>query len=160
MIVKIKKLDRELPTPKYQTEGSVGFDIYASNNLIVEPGKVGLVKNGFSIELPKGYEAQIRPRSGLALKNKVTVLNTPGTIDSDYRGEVCTIIINHSDEPFFVKKRDRIAQMIIKKVEIADLHEVNELSETERGAGGFFPRSYRSCTPSPGCPYRHAWGNG
>jgi dUTP pyrophosphatase len=105
--------------------------------LVIKSGEVKLVKTGISIALEKGFEAQVRPRSGLALKNGITVLNTPGTIDSDYRGEVCVIVINHSKVDFTVTRGMRIAQMIIAKYEQAKIEEVENLDETSRGAGGF-----------------------
>ena len=126
--------------PKYQTEGSAGMDVYAlipEGETYLLSGERKLIKTGIFIELPKGYEAQIRPRSGLALKEGVTVLNSPGTIDSDYRGEVGIILINHSDKKFTVKNGDRICQMIIAKYETVEWEIVNQLDNTQREAGGF-----------------------
>lgn len=140
-ILKIKKLDnhQELSLPKYETSGSAGLDLTAaiSEDLIIKPNKSALIKTGIAIALETGFEAQIRPRSGLALKNGITVLNSPGTIDSDYRGEIGVILINHSDEDFIVKRAMRIAQMVIVKYEQADIKEVDELDDTVRGSGGF-----------------------
>jgi dUTP pyrophosphatase len=125
--------------PSYSTILSAGMDICANLEEPVEikPLKRALIKTGLFIELPKGFEAQIRPRSGLALKSGVTVLNTPGTIDADYRGEVGIILVNLSDETFIVRDGERICQMIISKHETVEWEEVNDLSATDRGSGGF-----------------------
>jgi dUTP pyrophosphatase len=140
-ILKIKKLDNSqgLALPKYETSGSAGMDLLAGINedIIIKPHESKLIKTGIAIALEKGYEAQIRPRSGLALKNGITVLNTPGTIDCDYRGEICVILINHGKDDFIVSKGMRIAQMVISKYEQAEIVEVNDLDETLRGKGGF-----------------------
>ena len=137
MIKIVNKSDN--PLPKYSTEHSAGMDIraYCQEAISIMPLKRALVKTGLFIQLPEGYEAQIRPRSGLALKNGISVLNTPGTIDSDYRGEVGIIIVNLSDEPFVINSGDRIAQMIISKYEKAETMEVETLDMSERGEGGF-----------------------
>jgi len=140
--VEIKRLDPafdDLPLPRYMTPGSVGADLYAalSEPLTLSPGKRVLVPSGIAIAVPNGYEAQVRPRSGLAWKNGVTVLNTPGTIDSDYRGEVKVILINLGEEDFIIQRGERIAQMIIAPIAIAEWQQVAELSETSRSAGGF-----------------------
>jgi dUTP pyrophosphatase len=129
----------EHPLPSYQTEGSAGMDIYASvkNNIIINPLERVLIPTGLFIALPKGYEAQIRPRSGLAIKQGLTCLNTPGTIDSDYRGEINVILINLSNEVQTIKNGDRIAQMVIAKYEIGEWDLVDSLDETSRGSGGF-----------------------
>ncbi len=129
----------EHPLPSYQTEGSAGMDIYASvkNNIIINPLERVLIPTGLFIALPKGFEAQIRPRSGLAIKQGLTCLNTPGTIDSDYRGEINVILINLSNEVQTIKNGDRVAQMVIAKYEIGDWNLVESLDETERGSGGF-----------------------
>ena len=136
--IQIKNLSNN-PLPEYKTNGSVGMDLqaYLNDSVILHPGCRMLVPTGIKIGLPEGYEAQVRPRSGLALKNGITCLNTPGTIDSDYRGEIGVILINHSAHPFTINPGDRIAQLVINKVEIADFVEVEELSDTERGEGGF-----------------------
>ena len=139
--IKIKKLEnlKELPLPKYETQGSAGMDLLAAidETIIVKPGEVKLVKTGIAIALEEGYEAQVRPRSGLALKNGVTVLNSPGTVDSDYRGEVCVILINHSKVDFTITRGMRIAQMVISKYKQAKIEVVESLDDTARGAGGF-----------------------
>ncbi|MGI5913681.1 MAG: dUTP diphosphatase [Bacteroidales bacterium] len=127
------------PLPSYSTILSAGVDLRANidKEIVLEPLKRVLVPTGLFIQLPEGYEAQIRPRSGLAIKHGVTVLNTPGTIDSDYRGEICVILVNISDETFTVKDGERICQMVIAKHETVDWVVVDSLQETERGAGGF-----------------------
>ena len=123
----------------YATTQSAGLDLRANNDepITIEPGKFKLVKTGLFIALPVGYEAQIRPRSGLALKKGITVLNAPGTVDADYRGEVGAILLNCGDEPFVVEKGERIAQMVIARHEQAEFDFVEELDETERGSGGY-----------------------
>ena len=140
-ILKIKKLEnyQGLDLPKYETAGSAGMDLLAAidEDLVIKPGEVSLVKTGIAIALEPGYEAQVRPRSGLALKKQLTVLNSPGTIDSDYRGEICAILINHSKEDFVINRGMRIAQMVIAKYEQAQIEEVESLDETVRGEGGF-----------------------
>ncbi len=140
-ILKIKKLDNSqgLNLPKYETSGSAGMDLLAgiSEDIVIKSHESKLIKTGIAIALENGYEAQIRPRSGLALKNGITVLNTPGTIDCDYRGEICVILINHGKEDFVVTRGMRIAQMIISRYEQAEIIEVNDLDETLRGKGGF-----------------------
>lgn len=125
--------------PKYQTELSAGMDLYANIDepITLNPLERTLVKTGLFISLPKGYEAQIRPRSGLAFKNGITVLNTPGTIDADYRGEIGVILVNLSSQDFTINDGDRIAQMVIAKHETAIWEEVENLDETNRGEGGF-----------------------
>ena len=125
--------------PKYQTELSAGMDLYANIDepITLKPLERTLVKTGLFISLPKGYEAQIRPRSGLAFKNGITVLNTPGTIDADYRGEIGVILVNLSSQDFTINDGDRIAQMVIAKHETAIWEEVENLDETNRGEGGF-----------------------
>ncbi len=132
---------RGLKLPEYQSEDAAGFDLMAavpeSSPLTIQPRDRVLVPTGFAMQLPPGYEAQVRPRSGLALKHGITVLNTPGTIDSDYRGEVGVILINHGNEAFQVNRGDRIAQMVIKPVVQASLRMVGEIDETLRGEGGF-----------------------
>jgi len=137
--IQIKKLSNTVSTPKYETPGSSGMDIAAhiENNLIINPGEKALVATGFSIAIPRGYEVQIRPRSGLAAKKSITVLNSPGTIDADYRGEIKVILINLGKEKFVVKNGERIAQMVVCPVDQANLDEVKELSDTARGSDGF-----------------------
>jgi dUTP pyrophosphatase len=139
MILKIINKSHH-PLPKYETQYSAGLDLKAflpEGPITLEPLQRGLVKTGLFIELPVGYEAQVRPRSGLALKKGITFLNSPGTIDADYRGEICVILINLSQEPFVINDGERIAQMVVARHEQAELVQVEELSETERGAGGF-----------------------
>ena len=135
MDIKIAKLNPEAELPKYKTDGASGMDLYSIESAEINPGEIKIVKTGIAIEIPKGYEGQVRPRSGLAVKG-ITVVNTPGTIDSDYRGEIMVILTNLGKEKFVVNKKDRIAQLIINKYEKANLVEVKELSNTERGKGG------------------------
>ena len=123
--------------PSYQTAGAAGMDVRAAAARLLEPGQTLLVPSGFSMELPEGFEAQLRPRSGLALKYGITLLNSPGTIDHDYRGEVGVILTNLGREPFQVNPGDRIAQMVIARVERAHIEVAESLSETVRGSGGF-----------------------
>ncbi|HWI55269.1 MAG TPA: dUTP diphosphatase [Desulfobacteria bacterium] len=128
-----------IPLPQYMTHGAAGMDLYAAveGTEIIHPGEIKLVSSGISIALPEGYEAQIRPRSGLALKHGITMVNTPGTIDSDYRGEIGLILTNLGQAPFVIKRGDRIAQMVINKVARADFVEVEDLDQTDRSTGGF-----------------------
>jgi len=127
------------PLPFYSTEQSAGMDLcaYLIEPVIIKPMERALIPTGLFIEVPDGYEAQVRPRSGLAIQNGITVLNSPGTIDADYRGEVKVILINLSNEPFAIQNGDRIAQMVIAKYEKIMLNQVEQLSTTERGSGGF-----------------------
>ncbi|WP_084581548.1 dUTP diphosphatase [Sphingomonas azotifigens] len=126
-----------LPLPRYATEGAAGMDVVAAEDLTLAPGARHAVATGFAMAIPAGYEVQVRPRSGLALKHGVTCLNTPGTIDSDYRGEVKVILANLGSEDFAIARGDRIAQLVPAPVQHADLDEVASLDETARGAGGF-----------------------
>lgn len=126
-----------LPLPSYATGGSAGLDLRADEDVVVAPGERKLVPTGLAIELPEGYEAQVRPRSGLALKHGLTMVNAPGTIDTDYRGEVGVILINHGQERVHLPRGERIAQLVIARYERVEICEVLQLSETERGAGGF-----------------------
>ena len=138
--MKIKIINRSKhKLPEYSTEHAAGMDIRANldEDIVLEPMKRALVKTGLFVEIPVGYEAQIRPRSGLAIKKGITVLNSPGTIDADYRGEVCIILINLSDEDFVIKDGERICQMVITKHEKAEWINVEVLVDTERGSGGF-----------------------
>jgi len=137
MRVNIMRVDKELPLPSYAHDGDAGVDLYSSEDYVLKPGETKLISSGIKIEVPKEYEAQIRPRSGLALKNSVTVLNTPGTIDHQYRGIVGIILINHGKNDFQIKKGERIAQMVFNKIESVDFQELEELSDTKRGDGGF-----------------------
>ena len=127
------------PLPAYATPQSAGMDLRANIDepITLKPMERKLIPTGLHIALPAGYEAQVRPRSGLALKKGITVLNSPGTIDADYRGEICVILINLSNEPFVINDSERIAQMVIARHEQAEIVEVQELSDTERGTGGF-----------------------
>lgn len=134
--VKVKKLVPEAIMPKYAKDGDAGADICAVNSAFIPAGGTHIVKTGLSIELPDGYEAQIRSRSGLAAKKSVFVLNSPGTIDCGYRGEICVILHNAGSEDFVIEVGDRIAQMVIKKVNQFNFVEVDELSNSERGEGG------------------------
>ena len=135
----IKRLSKEVFLPKYETNGSSGMDLAANINSIIniEPGNTAIIPTGLALSIPKGFEVQIRPRSGLAAKQKISVLKTPGTIDADYRGEIKVILINLGPEPFKVEKGLRIAQMVVCPIVQAQLKEVDDLSETERGKGGF-----------------------
>tara|TARA_X000001036_G_scaffold25576_1_gene21321 strand:+ start:857 stop:1291 length:435 start_codon:yes stop_codon:yes gene_type:complete len=133
----IKRLSKEVSLPKYETSGSSGMDLASNMNTNIDPGKIAIIPTGLSLSIPKGFEVQIRPRSGLAAKQKVTVLNTPGTIDADYRGEIKVILINLGHDIFRIEKGLRIAQMVVCPIIQAQLKEVNELNETERGKGGF-----------------------
>jgi len=135
--LKVKKLNMEAQIPMYAHEGDSGMDVYSIDDKIIRPGETTLIHTGIQIELPKDTEAQIRPRSGLALKNSITVLNTPGTIDEGYRGEIGVILINHSKIDFKVEKGMRIAQMVIKPTLKVNVIETTEMSNTERGEGGF-----------------------
>ena len=128
------------PMPAYETQNSAGMDLRAylpEGPITLEPMQRALVPTGLFMEIPEGYEGQVRPRSGLAIKSGITVLNSPGTIDADYRGQVCVILINLSDKSFVINSGDRIAQLIIARCEQAEPVQVETLSETERGAGGF-----------------------
>jgi dUTP pyrophosphatase len=137
--IQIKKLSTSVSIPKYETSGSSGMDIAAQieKNIIINPGEKAIVTTGFAVSIPRGYEVQIRPRSGLAAKKNITVLNTPGTIDADYRGEIKVILINLGKEIFVIENGERIAQMVVCPIVQANLEEVKELSDTERGSGGF-----------------------
>lgn len=135
--IKVKILHPQAVIPRYQSDEAAGFDLHAVEPCIIEPQRRAVVKTGIAIALPKGYELQVRPRSGLALKHGVTVLNTPGTVDSDYRGELMVILFNSDKEPFSVSVGDRIAQAVVKEILQADFLQVDELDETLRGSGGF-----------------------
>ena len=135
----IKRLSKNVALPKYETEGSSGLDLAANidKQIRILPGKSEIIPTGLAVAIPKNFEIQIRPRSGLAAKSQISVLNTPGTIDADYRGELKVILINLSDKVFVVEKGLRIAQMVLCPVVKATLKEVTELENTERGSGGF-----------------------
>jgi dUTP pyrophosphatase len=137
--VEVKRLahGEGLPLPRYATEGAAGMDVVSAEDVVLEPGKRLAVATGLSMAIPQGYEIQVRPRSGLALKYGVSVPNTPGTIDSDYRGELKVIMINHGDEPFVIARGERVAQLVLAPVTLAEWREVGALSETQRGEGGF-----------------------
>ena len=137
--VLVKKLNPKVELPKYKTEGSSGMDLKAliENPIIIKPQSYVLIPTGLSIAIPEDTEIQIRPRSGLAAKSSISVLNTPGTIDSDYRGEIKIILFNHGKEEFTVNNGDRIAQMILMPVLKAEFEEIKELPKTVRGSGGF-----------------------
>ena len=135
--IKILKLHPDAVIPEYKTLGSAGADLVSVQDIDIQPRKVGIVDLGFSVSFPPGYEIQIRPRSGLAAAFAVTVVNTPGTIDSDYRGPMKVLLINHGDEVFEVRKGDRVAQMVLNEIHQARFQELEELDTTERGQGGF-----------------------
>ncbi|MDR1000237.1 MAG: dUTP diphosphatase [Clostridiales bacterium] len=128
----------DLPLPKYMTPYAAGMDVYANvkKDTVIHPGEIMIVPLGFHMALPRGYEAQIRPRSGLAFKHGISMPNSPGTIDADYRGEVCVLLINYGHEPFTIHRGDRIAQMVINQIAAPVFTEVDELPQTERGANG------------------------
>lgn len=140
-VVSFKKLEhaKELPLPSYESAYAAGMDLRAAlqEPFELKPARRALIPTGLKMALPEGYEAQIRPRSGLAYRNGITMLNTPGTIDADYRGEVKVLAVNLGQEPFTIEHGDRIAQMVISPVVQGDVKEVDELPETERGSGGF-----------------------
>lgn len=141
MRIKITKFNKDIDcvVPKYATDDSAGMDLSSASaeTIVLKPREYKLIPTNLIFEIPKGYEAQVRPRSGLALKFGITVLNSPGTVDADYRGEVKVLLINHSDKDFEVKYGDRIAQLIIAKYEKANLEFDDNISETERGTGGY-----------------------
>jgi dUTP pyrophosphatase len=131
--------DADLPLPRYMTPKAAGMDLYAAieNELLLAPGQIALIPTGLAMALPDGYEAQIRPRSGLAVTHGIGIINSPGTIDSDYRGEIKIALINFATSPYTIRRGDRIAQMIIAKVYRAEIQIVSALAETSRNAGGF-----------------------
>jgi len=137
----VKRTDdaQDLPLPKRQTLAAAGMDLHANIHepLCIKKGKRALIPTGIKIALPIGYEAQVRPRSGLAFNFGVTVLNTPGTVDADFRGELCTLLINHGEEDFIVRRGDRIAQLVVAKVEMIEFIETEELPDSLRGTGGY-----------------------
>jgi dUTP pyrophosphatase len=141
LVVHITQLENSsgMPIPRYQTEHSAGVDLYAAveNEAVIDAGTWKLVPTGIAIAIPEGYEGQVRPRSGLALKHGIGMLNAPGTIDADYRGEISVILFNFSETPYPIRRGDRIAQLVFTKVEKAAFVKVDTLSETVRGAGGF-----------------------
>ena len=135
----IKRLSKNIPLPKYETDGSSGMDLAADvkANIEIKPGKTKIIPTGLTVSIPKNFEIQIRPRSGLAAKNQISVLNTPGTIDADYRGELKVILINLGNNSFVVEKGLRIAQMVLCPIIKANIKEVETLENTKRGSGGF-----------------------
>jgi len=135
----IKRLSKNIPLPKYETDGSSGMDLTANieNNVEIEPGKSAIIPTGLAVCIPQNFEIQIRPRSGLAAKNQISVLNTPGTIDADYRGEIKVILVNLGEKVFIIENGLRIAQMVLCPVIKATLKEVDTLEDTKRGSGGF-----------------------
>ena len=139
LLIQVREDCKDVPLPKYMSEHASGMDLCAAvtEPVVLNPGERYLVPAGFHMALPPGYEAQVRPRSGLAIKHGIIVVNAPGTIDADYRGEVKVILANIGDEPFTVNRGDRVAQMVIQPVMQADLQAVDELPESERGHGGF-----------------------
>ena len=138
-ILQIKKLHPQVQLPKYQTKGSAGLDLQAniSQPMVIKAGEIVLVPTGLAIALQEGYEAQVRPRSGLALKHGITVLNSPGTIDADYRGEIKVLLINHGSETFEINDGERIAQLLVAQHAIVSWQEASTLNNTERGEGGY-----------------------
>ncbi|MCJ7595147.1 MAG: dUTP diphosphatase [Desulfobacterales bacterium] len=139
--IKVKKLgeQQDIALPTYETEGSAGMDLRAAvkGEVTLRPGEIRLIPTGLAVSIPRGWEAQIRPRSGLALRHGIGMVNSPGTIDSDYRGEIGLVVINWGEEPFTIKRGDRIAQMVITSVTRVDMVEVDDLDQTQRGDGGF-----------------------
>ena len=137
--VLIKRLSNNVELPKYETNGSSGMDLSANidKQIKIEPGKTSIIPTGISLAIPENFEIQIRPRSGLAAKNQISVLNTPGTIDADYRGEIKVILINLGKKTFLIEKGARIAQMVLSPIEKAKIREVENLEKTKRGSGGF-----------------------
>ena len=136
-ILKFKKLNDDAIIPMYSHKEDAGMDLFSTEEIVIPSGSWGLVKTGISIELPHGYEAQVRSKSGLALKSGIFVLNSPGTVDENYRGEVCVILMNVSKVDYKVEKNQKIAQMVINKVEHLEIALVDEMSKTSRGEGGF-----------------------
>jgi dUTP pyrophosphatase len=139
IVIRLRRLPNgdHLPLPGYATAGAAGMDVVAAESLTLAPGARAAVATGFAIAIPDGYEVQVRPRSGLALKHGITCLNTPGTIDSDYRGEIKVILINLGDAPFAIARGERIAQLVPAPVQRASLALVDDLDDTARGSGGF-----------------------
>ena len=137
MQLRIRRLVDSATIPRYAHPGDAGLDLYAASRTVIAPGETAIVSTGIAIELPEGTEAQVRPRSGLASRHAVTVLNAPGTIDEGYRGEVGVILINHGCEPFRVEPGMRVAQLVVQRRLVVDINEVDALTDTERGTGGF-----------------------
>ncbi len=139
--IKLNNLNSIIPTKA--TVGSAGYDIFSSEDKVLMPGKFDSISTGISIELPEGYEAQVRPRSGLAFKHGVTVLNSPGTIDSDFRGEIKVLLINHSEKEFYIERGMRIAQLIVSSLVSLSFVTIDSLSDSNRGIGGFGSTGYK-----------------
>ena len=137
MKLKIKKLNPEAILPSYAHKGDAGMDLFSIKDYILKPGERVFIETGLAFEIEEGYEIQIRPRSGLALKYGLSIVNSPGTVDSGYRGPINIILINHGQETFTVNKGDKVAQAVLNKIEKAEIEEVSELSESQRGDGGF-----------------------
>lgn len=135
-MIKIKKLSEDAILPSYARYGDAGMDLSSCENAILKPGERKFIPTGLAFEIPYGTELQIRPRSGLAIKKGISIVNSPGTLDYGYRGELGIILINHGEEDFIINKGDRIAQAVLNRIEIAEIEEAEELSETERGEGG------------------------
>lgn len=135
--IKFQKISKDAVIPEKAHKSDAGLDLYSVEDKVIKPGKFGIVKTGLKMSMPNNYEAQIRPRSGLAAKKGVTVLNTPGTVDAGYRGEVGIILINHSDSEFKIQKADRVAQMVISKLSRFSIKEVSNLVKSDRDEGGF-----------------------
>ncbi|MBU1052940.1 MAG: dUTP diphosphatase [Proteobacteria bacterium] len=131
--------DADIPLPCYMTPNSAGMDVYAclAKDVVVKPGDIALIPTGFAVSIPEGFEIEIRPRSGLAVNHRIGLINSPGTIDSDYRGEIKIAVINHGNKDYTFKRKDRIAQMLLKRVYQAKIELVESLEETKRGTGGF-----------------------
>ncbi|EHJ61563.1 dUTP pyrophosphatase [Novosphingobium pentaromativorans US6-1] len=137
MPIKVLPHGEGLPLPAYATSGAAGMDVVSAEDVTIAPGARHAVATGIAVAIPHGFEIQVRPRSGLALKHGITVANAPGTVDSDYRGEVKAILINHGNAPFEIRRGDRVAQLVLAPVTLASWLPVEELDETERGEGGF-----------------------
>ncbi len=137
LIKRLNESDNDIPLPSYATEHAAGMDLRVNQNVEIAPGEILMAPTGIAIEIPEGYEGQVRPRSGLAAKHGITALNSPGTIDADYRGEVKVILINHGKEPVRFERGARIAQLVISKYEKVEIAEADELAETARASGGF-----------------------
>ncbi len=136
--VKIKRLDPELPLPRYANPGDAGLDLYSAQDVTIEPGRRVMISTGVAIALPQGYAGFVQPRSGLAAKKGLSIVNTPGLVDSGYRGELKVIAINtDADEPIVISRGERVAQLVVQRVPSVELVEVDELDQTERGEGGF-----------------------
>jgi dUTP pyrophosphatase len=134
---KVRKIKENAIIPRYEHEGDAGMDLFSTEKYMLKPGERALVSTGIQVEFPKGYELQVRPRSGLALKKGISIVNAPGTVDSGYRGELGVILINHGQDDFNIEAGDKIAQAILNKIETAEIEEAEELGTSARGQGGF-----------------------